>query len=69
MTVSLVNKLLHPPTLALKRLASQNGVGMRVKLIREMFGMDPSADAAPETGDTEGPSSRKTPASTAREGR
>ncbi len=69
MTVSLVNKLLHPPTLALKRLASRNGVGTRVTLIREMFGMDPPADAAPETGDTEGPSSRKTPASTAREGR
>src|SRR5213594_2574341 len=41
MAASLVNKLLHPPTLALKRCATQNGGGMRVKLIREIFGIDP----------------------------
>jgi hypothetical protein len=48
MTASLVNKLLHPPTLALKRLAAQNGAGTRIKLIREIFGIDPPSDAPSE---------------------
>ncbi len=40
LAVSLVNKLLHQPTVALKRAAALNGGGLRVELIREIFGMD-----------------------------
>jgi len=47
MAASLVNKLLHPPTLALKRCATQNGGGTRVKLIREIFGIDPRQTSPP----------------------
>src|SRR5213594_3802939 len=50
MADSLVNKLLHPPTLALKRLAAQNGAGKGVKLIREIFGLDRPAEAPAEGG-------------------
>src|SRR3989442_7187221 len=51
MAESLVNKMLHPPMLALKRAAAQSGGGQRVKLIREIFGIDPPAPApVPETG-------------------
>jgi glutamyl-tRNA reductase len=53
MAASLVNKLLHPPTLALKRLATQNGAGTRVKLIREIFGIDRPAEAPTEGGTNE----------------
>ena len=45
MASSLVNKLLHAPTLALKRSAAQSGGGMRVRLIREIFGIEPPSDA------------------------
>jgi len=50
MAASLVNKLLHPPTLALKRCATQNGGGTRVKLIREIFGIDPPSDVPSDPG-------------------
>ena len=50
MAASLVNKLLHPPILALKRLAAQNGAGKGVKLIREIFGLDRPAEASTEDG-------------------
>ncbi len=50
MAASLVNKLLHPPILALKRLAAQNGAGKGVKLIREIFGLDRPAEAPTEGG-------------------
>ena len=53
MATSLVNKLLHPPTLALKRLAAQDGAGTRIRLIRELFGIDPPPDTAPESVGTE----------------
>src|SRR3989442_1064116 len=42
---SLVNKFLHSPTLALKRSAAQNGGEMQVRLIREIFGIEPPSDA------------------------
>lgn len=53
MATSLVNKLLHAPTLALKRCAALNGGGMRIRLIREIFGIDPGHDApsGPGTAD------------------
>lgn len=58
MAASLVNKLLHSPTLALKRSAALNGGGLRVKLIREVFGIDAPAQApsgaAGEEGGAEG---------------
>ena len=51
MAESLVNKLLHPPTLALKRASALNGGGLRVRLIREIFGIDPPAPVpAPDAG-------------------
>ena len=53
MATSLVNKLLHAPTLALKRLAAQSGSGTRVTLIRELFGMDHPAETPAETGTSE----------------
>ena len=56
MATSLVNKLLHPPTLALKRCAAQNGAGVRVRLIREIFGIDPPSDAPSGTGTEDGAS-------------
>jgi len=64
MAASLVNKLLHPPTLALKRYAAQNGGGMRVRLIREIFGMDPPSDGSSDTSRTEdtAPESAELPA-------
>src|SRR6185503_7253231 len=55
LAVSLVNKLLHQPTVALKRAAALNGGGLRVELIREIFGMDArhgaEGDAAPVQAD------------------
>jgi len=48
MAASLVNKLLHAPTLALKRLATQNGAGKGVMLIREIFGIDRPEEAPTE---------------------
>jgi glutamyl-tRNA reductase len=64
MAASLVNKLLHPPTLALKRLAAQDGASSRVKLIRELFGIDLPAEAPVEGGTREEePSDRTTPTS------
>jgi glutamyl-tRNA reductase len=53
MAASLVNKLLHPPTLVLKRLASQDGAGVRIRLVRELFGIDPPPDTPPGTVDAE----------------
>ena len=55
---SLVNKFLHSPTLALKRSAAQNGGEMRVRLIREIFGIEarsesPSGPAQAEETSTE----------------
>ena len=47
LAVSLVNKLLHQPTVALKRAAALNTGGLRVELIREMFGMDEAAAVVP----------------------
>ena len=57
MAASLVNKLLHAPTLALKRLATQNGAGKGVKLIREIFGIGLPGEAPAEgaTGEQESP--------------
>jgi glutamyl-tRNA reductase len=49
LAVSLVNKLLHQPTMALKRAAALNGGGLRVDLIREIFGMDARLPAAAGT--------------------
>jgi len=69
MASSLVNKLLHAPTLALKRLATQNGAGKGVMLIREIFGIDRPAEAPTEEstleeespdGTTRAPSRRQT---------
>jgi Glutamyl-tRNAGlu reductase, dimerisation domain len=70
MAASLVNKLLHAPTLTLKRLATQNGTGKSVKLIREIFGVDRPAEttAEGETGD-EDSTSGTTRAPTRRETR
>ena len=52
MAESLVNKMLHPPMLALKRAAAQSGGGQRVKLIREIFGIDPPAPSSiPDAGE------------------
>ncbi len=48
MAASLINKLLHPPTVALKRCAAQNGGGIRIQLIRELFGIDPPSVALSE---------------------
>jgi len=48
MVASLVNKLLHFPTLALKRSAAENGGGFQVKVIREIFGIEPPSDATSE---------------------
>ncbi len=53
MAESLVNKLLHSPTLALKRAASVDGGELRVRLIREIFGIDPPAAAALPDADSE----------------
>src|SRR5262245_5286029 len=49
MVASLVNKLLHFPTLALKRSAAQEGGG-RVELIREIFGIEPPSRTGSENG-------------------
>ncbi|MGH9749892.1 MAG: glutamyl-tRNA reductase [Candidatus Polarisedimenticolia bacterium] len=43
---ALVNKVLHPPTEALKRAARDGADGVRVRLLRELFGLV-EADAAP----------------------
>jgi glutamyl-tRNA reductase len=45
MVASLVNKLLHFPTLALKRSVGEDGAG-RVELIREIFGIEPPSKTA-----------------------
>lgn len=45
LAASLVNKLLHQPTVALKRSAAFIGGDLRVNLIREIFGMDAEAQA------------------------
>lgn len=50
MVASLVNKLLHFPTLALKRSAAEDGAG-RVEQIREIFGMEPPSKTASESRD------------------
>jgi len=52
MAVALVNKLLHAPTVALKRFASRDGTGEEVRLIREIFGIDPpSGEPGPRETD------------------
>ncbi len=49
LTASLINKVLHGPTVALKRTAALNGGGgLRVRLLRQMFGLDPVDDADDE---------------------
>ncbi len=52
LAASLVNKLLHQPTVALKRSAAQNGGAVRVNLIREIFGMDAEAQTPPASAGT-----------------
>jgi glutamyl-tRNA reductase len=39
MAEALVNKLLHPPTEALKRAARDGAEGLQVRLLRELFGL------------------------------
>jgi glutamyl-tRNA reductase len=53
MTTALVNKLLHAPTLALKRCTADNGEGTRVRLIREILGLDPPSETAADVNQTE----------------
>src|SRR5262245_7661654 len=49
MVASLVNRLLHFPTLALKRSAAEDGGG-RVDLIREIFGIEAPSQTSSERG-------------------
>jgi len=48
MAVAIANRILHEPTLRLKRGADQDGVGALVHAVRELFGLDPSAAALDE---------------------
>ena len=43
MAGAIANRILHEPTLRLKRGADQDGVGALVHAVRELFGLDPSA--------------------------
>jgi glutamyl-tRNA reductase len=47
----LTNKFLHPPTVALKQAAQTGSGGLRVRLLREIFGLDGQS----------GPASRQAP--------
>jgi glutamyl-tRNA reductase len=40
LTTALVNKLLHPPTVGLKRAASEGRIGDEVQIIRNLFELD-----------------------------
>ena len=53
MAESLVNKLLHSPTLALKQAAAVDGGELRVRLIREIFGIESTVSAALPADDSE----------------
>jgi glutamyl-tRNA reductase len=50
---SIVNKFLHAPTVALKRAAA-HGSGLRVRLLRELFGLDAGRDEEEDPEPREG---------------
>jgi glutamyl-tRNA reductase len=51
LVTSLINKFLHPPTVALKRAAAR-GSGLRVRLLRELFGLDAGRGAVADHEDS-----------------
>jgi hypothetical protein len=45
MARAIASRILHEPTLRLKRSAGDGGVSAHVHAMRELFGLDPSSEA------------------------
>ena len=45
MARAIASRILHEPTLRLKRSAGEDGVSAHVHALRELFGLDPASDA------------------------